>query len=152
MKVAKPITVIILIIFIVWMVRDPGYEPLIGIIGSTGALFGEILFPVWNRKRPAHYFYYALRVEAVDEGNLIKDLSEKFIPVKDYKVLYLAGELSNILLRSISSLDHQAIYEFVLSFTEQNGGKIYWIEGEGSTFGIEISGEPPIYFNQEIMS
>ncbi|MBU3822431.1 hypothetical protein KO566_10190 [Flavobacteriaceae bacterium XHP0103] len=142
-KIVNGITFITFILFIIWFISEPSYEPAIGILIAVGTLI-TILFT--DRIKKIKKYIYTISVRGQTEKELRKfmiDLTKDFFEISGYKVPERRSEWKRIHIESKTQIDHEKLYNYV---RENIGGKVYYVKGEGKSFGLITDEGPAKYF------
>lgn len=141
-KVINGITIATFVLFGVWFIKEPSYEPVIGLLITAGTLI-SLFFS--SRMRKIKKYIYTVNVRGRTEKEL-KDfmitLTRDYFEISGYKVPKWKSEWKNVIIESKTKIDHKDLYYY---FRENVGGKVYYVEGEGKCFGLNSDEGPPKY-------
>ena len=142
-KIVNGISLITFVLFVIWFISEPSYEPAIGILISVGTLI-TIFFT--DRMKKIKKYIYTINVRGQTEKELRKfmiSLTKDFFEISGYKVPKRKSEWKNIIIESKTQIDHKKMYNYI---RENVGGKVYYVKGEGKSFGLITDEGPAKYF------
>lgn len=141
-KIINGITITTLILFGIWFIKEPSYEPAIGLLLTVGTL--STLF-LTSRMKKIKKHIYTINVRGKTEKelkNFMISLTRDYFEVSGYKVPKRKSEWKHIIIESKTEIDHKDLYYYV---RENVGGKVYFVEGEGKCFGLNSDEGPAKY-------
>lgn len=143
------ITITTAILFLLWFVSEPSYEPVIGFIISIGTLISVTVFNRRKNLKRLIYVIHSRGFSKVEMSHFLDQITYRFIQVSSYKVEKSSGEFFNVILESETKINLKELYRYSVKMA-LGRGKIYYVKGRNKCYRILGDGISPKYFDARV--
>ena|SRR5690554_3195472 len=137
-----------ILLFILWFIYDPSYEPVIGFILTTTSLIG-IIKKEKTDWRLSNKILYTLNVRGFtinQTKEFFEDVMNKYFEITAYRIEE-HGEWHDIVFQSQTKINLENFYNDCYDISKV-GIKIYHVEGNGEYFGLDGTDAGPARYEK----